>query len=196
MNQDEYLDYIDELRRYHQTLSFEITPSEWARIAPEAVKDVSMMLLDRYGELEKVKNEIKVGLIDVEGKDENIKLVREVLIEMTLAKRAVRIENEISWLKRYLANFIDEKDKPEIGDEQIEMAKSVPLESLIPDLKYNSGRLIRRCPFHEEKTPSFYVFKNNSYYCFGCGEHGDSISYIMKTQNLGFIQAIKYLLKL
>ncbi len=45
------------------------------------------------------------------------------------------------------------------------------------------------CPFHNEKTASFKVFDNNSYYCFGCGEHGDVIDFIRKIENLSFEDA-------
>jgi len=50
------------------------------------------------------------------------------------------------------------------------------------------------CPFHNEKTPSFSVNEDKGFYhCFGCGEHGDIISFIMKSENLGFVEAIKEL---
>ena len=48
------------------------------------------------------------------------------------------------------------------------------------------------CPFHSEKTPSFNVIDDKGYYhCFGCGAHGDAISFIRNTENLGFIEAIE-----
>ena len=47
------------------------------------------------------------------------------------------------------------------------------------------------CPFHNEKTPSFSVNEDKGFYhCFGCGEHGDIISFVMKSQNLDFRAAI------
>ena len=47
------------------------------------------------------------------------------------------------------------------------------------------------CPFHNEKTPSFSVNEEKGFYhCFGCGEHGDIISFTMKTGNLEFKEAI------
>lgn len=50
------------------------------------------------------------------------------------------------------------------------------------------------CPFHNEKTPSFSVNEDKGFYhCFGCGEHGDIISFTMKSENIGFIDAIKEL---
>lgn len=50
------------------------------------------------------------------------------------------------------------------------------------------------CPFHNEKTPSFIVSRNKQiFHCFGCGEGGDVISFIMKYSNLNFIEAVKFL---
>ncbi len=50
------------------------------------------------------------------------------------------------------------------------------------------------CPFHNEKTPSFSVNEDKGFYhCFGCGEHGDIISFTMKTNNMEFREAIKEL---
>jgi DNA primase len=48
------------------------------------------------------------------------------------------------------------------------------------------------CPFHDEKTPSFYVYDDN-YHCFGCGAHGDAISFVMQSQGLTFIEAVNQL---
>ena len=50
------------------------------------------------------------------------------------------------------------------------------------------------CPFHNEKTPSFSVSQEKQIYkCFGCGEAGNVISFVMKDKNLPFIEAVKYL---
>ena len=50
------------------------------------------------------------------------------------------------------------------------------------------------CPFHNEKTPSFAVNEDKGFYhCFGCGEHGDIISFTMKSENIDFKEAIKEL---
>ena len=47
------------------------------------------------------------------------------------------------------------------------------------------------CPFHNEKTPSFSVTEDKGFYhCFGCGEHGDIISFTMKSENVDFKTAI------
>ncbi|WP_108623756.1 DNA primase [Candidatus Similichlamydia epinepheli] len=50
------------------------------------------------------------------------------------------------------------------------------------------------CPFHHETTPSFVIYENNaSYHCFGCGAHGDVISFIMGIQNCSFRDAVEWL---
>ena len=48
------------------------------------------------------------------------------------------------------------------------------------------------CPFHEEKTPSFTVVPTKQiYHCFGCGESGGIIDFIMKFDHLAFVEAIE-----
>ncbi|WP_376088292.1 DNA primase [Roseomonas sp. CCTCC AB2023176] len=48
------------------------------------------------------------------------------------------------------------------------------------------------CPFHNEKTPSFYVYDDH-YHCFGCGAHGDAIGFTMQTEGLPFREAVERL---
>ncbi len=50
------------------------------------------------------------------------------------------------------------------------------------------------CPFHGEKSPSFYVWPDSeSYYCFGCKENGDAFNFLMKTDGLGFGEVLEQL---
>ncbi|MBN9564097.1 MAG: DNA primase [Alphaproteobacteria bacterium] len=56
-----------------------------------------------------------------------------------------------------------------------------------------SGRQLKGCcPFHGEKTPSFYVYDDH-FHCFGCGAHGDAISFVMQSQGAGFAEAVEQL---
>jgi DNA primase len=48
------------------------------------------------------------------------------------------------------------------------------------------------CPFHNEKSPSFYVYEDG-YHCFGCGEHGDAVGFVMKSQGMQFLEAVELL---
>ena len=61
-------------------------------------------------------------------------------------------------------------------------------------LKNSGSSYSGLCPFHSEKTGSFHVNQNKqSYKCFGCGEGGDVINFIMKIENLDFMEAVKLL---
>lgn len=51
-----------------------------------------------------------------------------------------------------------------------------------------------RCPFHDEKTPSFSVSQNKQfYYCFGCGAHGNAINFLMNYDRMEFLDTLSYL---
>lgn len=51
-----------------------------------------------------------------------------------------------------------------------------------------------RCPFHNEKTPSFFISPDrNTYYCFGCGEKGDIFSFVEKFEGTDFLGSLKLL---
>ncbi len=53
---------------------------------------------------------------------------------------------------------------------------------------------LSRCPFHDEKTPSFTVSSTKQfYYCFGCSAHGNALSFLMTYDRMEFIDAITYL---
>ncbi len=61
-------------------------------------------------------------------------------------------------------------------------------------LKRRGRNLVGLCPFHGEKTPSFNIYtENGSFYCFGCGAGGDIITFVMKIENLDYMEAVKFL---
>ncbi|MCF4123752.1 DNA primase [Antribacter sp. KLBMP9083] len=56
------------------------------------------------------------------------------------------------------------------------------------------GALVGLCPFHDERSPSFNVRPSvGRYHCFGCGEGGDVIAFVMKVDGMGFTEAVEYL---
>lgn len=62
------------------------------------------------------------------------------------------------------------------------------------NLKRHGRNMVGLCPFHGEKTPSFTIYtENGSFYCFGCGAGGDVITFIMKIENLDYVEAVKFL---
>ena len=63
-------------------------------------------------------------------------------------------------------------------------------------LKKRGANMMACCPFHNEKTPSFYVSPSKGIYkCFGCGKAGDSVRFIMDIEGIGYPEALKHLAK-
>jgi DNA primase len=61
-------------------------------------------------------------------------------------------------------------------------------------LRKAGARFVGRCPFHEERTPSFSLNPvEKLFYCFGCGAKGDTIGFVRQTQNLDFVEAVEWL---
>ncbi len=66
------------------------------------------------------------------------------------------------------------------------ISEFVPLKKAGREYKAN-------CPFHDERTPSFYVVPAKGFYkCFGCGKSGDVFSFVMERQGLDFVEAVKH----
>lgn len=76
-----------------------------------------------------------------------------------------------------------------------ELRSRTPLPALV-GRRVKIGRSGRQwkgcCPFHGEKTPSFYVYEDH-FHCFGCGAHGDAISFVMQSQGAAFMEAVEQL---
>ncbi|MFM9967503.1 MAG: DNA primase [Burkholderiales bacterium] len=67
------------------------------------------------------------------------------------------------------------------------------IERHVP-LKKGGANYAACCPFHSEKSPSFTVSPSKQFYhCFGCGAHGNAISFVMEYQGMGYVEAIKEL---
>ncbi len=79
--------------------------------------------------------------------------------------------------------------------EAVSAADMVEVVSSRTQLRRASGtRFTGRCPFHEERTPSFSVNPvTKLFYCFGCGKGGDVIDFVKESENLDFVGAIEWL---
>ena len=79
----------------------------------------------------------------------------------------------------------------------LELKQNNPIDSVMSSyvsLNRRGRNCVCLCPFHSEKSPSCTVYMDNgSFYCFGCGTGGDVITFIMKIENLNYVEAIKFL---
>src|SRR6201989_2747439 len=85
-----------------------------------------------------------------------------------------------------------------IQDSSVEAVKAaadfVDVVSARTQLRKSGARYTGRCPFHDERTPSFSVNAvDKLYYCFGCGAKGDLITFVRETEGLDFTGAIEWL---
>jgi DNA primase len=85
-----------------------------------------------------------------------------------------------------------------IKDESVERVKAameiLPLVEDVVRLRKSGSTYKGLCPFHQERTPSFTVSPaRGTFKCFGCGEGGDAITFVEKTENLDFVDAIELL---
>lgn len=83
---------------------------------------------------------------------------------------------------------------PDIVQKVIDTANIVEVISDFMTLKKSGSNYKGVCPFHNEKTPSFMVSPaKNIFKCFGCGEAGSPLNFVMKHEKISFTEAIKYL---
>ncbi|CAH0997857.1 DNA primase [Emticicia aquatica] len=85
---------------------------------------------------------------------------------------------------------------PETVQQIIQAADVTEVVGEYVSLKKRGANMIACCPFHNEKTPSFYVSPAKGIYkCFGCGKAGDSVRFIMDIEGIGYPEALKHLAK-
>ncbi|HLB04965.1 MAG TPA: CHC2 zinc finger domain-containing protein, partial [Gaiellaceae bacterium] len=79
-------------------------------------------------------------------------------------------------------------------EEVVNAADMVEVVSARTQLRRVGARWVGRCPFHEERTPSFSVNPERKlYHCFGCGRGGDLITFVRETEGLDFVGAVESL---
>ena len=79
----------------------------------------------------------------------------------------------------------------------VEGLETVSLPAVISrygvELSRRGRNLVGLCPFHADKDPSFTVFPDGRFKCFGCGEHGDAADFVQKAQGVDFKGALQIL---
>lgn len=104
-----------------------------------------------------------------------------------------KTEHYLRTIKRIDSRKRQYSSSTSITAEDIARAKDVPLIDLYDGQLFGSKRKYGTCPFHDDKTPSFYIFPDNRFKCFGCQLGGTSIDYVMHRDGVPFIQAVKTL---
>ena len=96
---------------------------------------------------------------------------------------------------RVIKSMNQPERKGKITDQMIQDARDYPIDSLVGSKVIKAGKNRKvNCPVHGEKTPSFIIYPDNSFHCFGCGFHGNNaVDFIMKVEQLSFEKAVERL---
>ena len=79
-------------------------------------------------------------------------------------------------------------------DQILDAADIVDVVSDFVNLKRRGANYVGLCPFHNDKTPSFYVSKSKGICkCFSCGKGGSAVNFIMEHEQMSYYEALKYL---
>ena len=161
-------------------------------LLPAKIKSLSEEKSALEKELDEFRTQTKREVLHKKVKDPDVVYAFANMIkckeEKRLAEVIVELENvlQVKDLLYKIENNIQELD--------LHSAKQYPVEDLHGKMKRRGSVFVGDCPFHKETRPSFTVYpKTNSYYCFSCHKGGDSIDFVMRTESLGFLDAVRRL---
>lgn len=110
-----------------------------------------------------------------------------------------KLEKSLLRLKRFTFLLTPTKDSDRWSEFQnkLEIARNYPIETLARsklEIIHSGKNFVALCPFHNEKTPSFYLYpETNKFYCFGCQEKGDILTLTMHLYGINFKEAVQML---
>lgn len=181
---DDYLDYTDSLRRdwKNNPTKTNYTARQWIEMYPELRSMFERLVREKRDEVESLQIELNVVKQDPAQLD--------IGSDLRVEEEIMGVEKDMRWFQLGLVDI--KTNANYLTDDQIQQARDFPIEELI-----NTKRIRRMwcCPFHEEDSPSFHIYPNNGWHCFGCQAHGsNAVDFVMKKQNLSFVESVKFLL--
>jgi hypothetical protein len=193
---------VGQVEKIEVDIDFEYKPElpknqEWLEIFPEARSYVEKKLTyyrTLKGWLENEAREL-IKLVVEKNFPEELELYWKFLIKVYIGFPLIWVNREIIRLERYLPKKGNYKSNEKFLDAD-EIKKRVDIVDVISDyvnLKRVGKLYMGRCPFHEDKNPSFAVYGDGYYRCFGCGASGDVIDFIMQVRNCDFREALEIL---
>lgn len=195
---------------------------EWEKLENED-DELQKIIKDSYNkwrsELKQVRKEVEEFKKEMDAGDGKLKLLylknkknnlNQLIIDEVKYQDKMKRLKIPEWFqqisKNRLKKYIDEYNKinkqieylknppsdNSITPEMIEFANNYPIEELDELITVKRGKAY--CPFHDDKKPSMSV-TGNIFHCFGCGEKGNTITFVMKMTGLDFVGAVKYINK-
>ncbi len=129
--------------------------------------------------------------------DDLSKWFGELMVKTFLLPDIEKCNRHTARLKRILNLLTPQSSMGNRNQEMVENARKYPIYEIAKYrllLRGCGNKYSANCPFHEEKTPSFYIYpETNTFHCFGCQEHGDIIKLTMNLYGASFREAVRML---
>ncbi len=191
---------IKELENEWRKIQVHYSDKELLEIFPEA-KEIIPQKIKEYKEERKMLAEIikrKLIVIKDKTKDDFSYWFWEKWIKVNEGEELLKIDKNITRLKRFSSVVKGRVLKGWLTEEQIQQALVVPIESLLNQPLKRSGKaLVGLCTFHQEKRPSFFIYpETNSFYCYGCKKGGNVITFVRLFYGYSFSEAVRWLLNI
>lgn len=204
----EYSELWDEvylLEREWRKKLHKYNDRELVDLFPES-REIVPLKLKEWEELLKVESiSVKRALVGIykTGSDDFSIWFGEYLVKTFLFPEVEACQRHIERLQRLSRLFTKRSRKEQkqelLMEDAIQKAKNYSIERVAGDqleLKACGSKYSSRCPFHEEKHASFFLYpKTNTYHCFSCQAHGDTINLAMRLYDLTFKDAVLLLAK-
>lgn len=181
------------LPKYSDKELFDIF-SEAKEIIPSKILELEQIIEEKEFEISKITKRIK----DMRTDDFSKWFGREI-VKMEFASKLRKYDQELLKFKKY-ANLLNPPNQYISNfQEKLDISKGYPIHEVASrsiELRQYGNKYVGICPFHNEKTPSFYLYtESNTYHCFGCGKHGDVINLTMELNGVDFKNAVELLQK-
>jgi len=197
---DEAFEYALELGKKHKEQLWQELPKtekEWLGVFPEAKGVIATKIIERKEEREKILGIVKKKLQAIRKRAPNDYWFWREFVKADEGERLFVIDKHIKRLygAKYTSSGQSEERAERITELDIQQALNTPIQAFLDiSFKKTGNKLRGRCPFHEDKTPSFYAYlETNSFYCFGCGTGGNIINLVRMLYGLDFKKAVGYL---
>lgn len=192
--------YFRELEEGWRRSQSKFTDKEWLEIFPEAKKAIPKKLAEGEKERERIVKVIraKLKLIKSAVSDEFSLWFWREWVKVDGGHELLEIDRQLARLRRLQSVAKGRVVKGWLTEDQIQRALAVPIEDIASQhtkLHRSGKNLVGLCPLHEEKHPSFYIYRHtNSFFCFGCKKAGNSINLVRLLRECSFKEAVRYLI--
>lgn len=196
--EEEFYDYANRIKKEWQKSISRYSEKELMEIFPEAKEVVPPKIKEYEKERGVLLSLLKNKLTEIKNiSDPFSKFFWREWVKINEGQELLETDKNIARLKRLLSVGQNKHIRGQLTKDQIERALAHPIEHLMEQETRNTGKnLISRCPFHQDKNPSFYIYpETNSFYCFGCNKGGNVINFTEIKYGYSFKQAVEYLIK-